>query len=62
MSYLLGCGFAPLIGGFLYDKVGLRKTCSIMAFAGLGLFVFYFFVGFVFNKDKKRKENTENHD
>jgi hypothetical protein len=53
MAYALGCGLAPVIGGFLNDKTDFQTTCSIMGCIGLGLFVFYLFVGIIFHREKK---------
>ena len=31
ITYAIGCGLAPIIGGILYDNYDFRKTCDIMA-------------------------------
>ncbi len=41
-SYAIGCLIAPILGGFLNDQVGFRRTCDFMAF-GAVVFMFLYF-------------------
>lgn len=56
--YSIGQILAPTIGGFLYDSIGFRSTCDIMALLCLvfsGVF-FFFNVGFkIFAEEHKIK-------
>ena len=57
--YALSMFVSPLIGSWLYDQFGPRKTCDYVALANLGLGAFFLIFNcgiFVFSENRKFNE------
>jgi len=50
VSYCFAGVIAPILGGFVYDKVGYRSTSDLVVCFALLLFVVYFIVGILLHK------------
>jgi MFS family permease len=50
MAYAMGCGLAPVLGGYINGKVGFRECVTTFAFACTCLFVFYLIAGVLCHK------------
>jgi len=57
--YSSGSLLSPILGGFLYDKVGYKGTMDVSMFLILGLAVLYFFGNCGANVYKKTKEEMD---
>lgn len=58
LLYAFANGVSPLIGAFLHDNVGSRRTCDYVAYfnIGFGIISFIFNCGFfVFREDREFK-------
>jgi MFS family permease len=57
VSSCIGCVIAPILGGYVYDKIGYRNTSDCIVCFALLLAIIYFIVGILFYK----KEDEELH-
>ena len=57
MAFSLGGAIAPVLGGFLNDKIGFRATSDVMAVAAFATFIFYLIVGICMHKEKSIETN-----
>lgn len=50
LAFAFGSLIGPILGGFIYERVGFQEECSIMALVMLFTTFIYFFVVFVVGK------------
>ena len=57
--YSIGQIVAPILGGALYDALGFRLTCDILALTCLGYAIIFFFLNVGFTVFKQEREFRE---
>lgn len=50
VSSCIGCVVAPILGGYVYDKIGFRSTADCVVCFALLLALIYFIVGILLYK------------